>query len=89
LNIKIIFFPPVFPEDEEKSRRAKLLHALLAGSILLLAVGIFMATPLFFIEKNINPILLAAALVFMCLAYWMMRSGRVRLAGILFIRTSK
>ncbi|MGB7538919.1 MAG: GAF domain-containing protein [Anaerolineales bacterium] len=83
-QIRLFFTPPVFPEDEEKSRQARLLHALLAGSILLLFLGISIAVPLFFVEKYINVILLAALFIVMCLAYRMMRGGRIRLAGYLF-----
>ncbi len=84
-NIRIYFTPPEFPDDEDKNRQARLLHAILAGSILVLILGIFIAIPLFFAEKIINSILLAGLLAGMCLAYALMRRGRVRLAGLLYI----
>ncbi|MBN2085804.1 MAG: GAF domain-containing protein [Anaerolineales bacterium] len=77
--------PPLFPEDEEKSRQARLLHALLVGSILLLLTGVFLAVPLVFSEKILNAVLLYALLAAACISYRMMRSGRVRLAVVLYI----
>jgi PAS domain S-box-containing protein len=83
-QVRLFLTPPEYPEDEEKTRQARLLHALLAGSILLLVAGIFVAVPLWFAEKRINTFLLGAALAVVCLAYGIMRGGRVRLAGVLF-----
>ncbi len=83
-QVKMFLTPPEYPEDEEKTRQARLLHALLAGSILLLLAGLFIAVPLWFAEKRINTFLLGAALAVVCLAYGIMRGGRVRLAGVLF-----
>jgi PAS domain S-box-containing protein len=84
-GIKLFFTPPAYPEDEEKTRRARLLHALLVGSILLMAVAILIAVPLFFVEKILNTILLSLVFGVMCLAYGLMRTGRLWLASILFI----
>jgi signal transduction histidine kinase len=84
-NIRLFFIPPVFPEDEEKTRQARLLHAMLVGAMLLLSFGGAVAVAFLFVEKNLNSILLAIVFGIMCLSYWLMRTGRVRPASLLFL----
>jgi PAS domain S-box-containing protein len=84
-TVRLFFTPPVFPEDEEKTRQARLLHALLVGALLLLSFGGAAVVAFFYVEKFLNSILIAIVFAVMCLAYWMMRAGRVRPASYLFL----
>jgi PAS domain S-box-containing protein len=84
-TVKTFFTPPVFPQDEEKTRQARLLHALLTGTLLLLSLGGAIVVRFLYAEKLLNSILIAIVFVIMCIAYGLMRAGRVRLASFLFV----
>jgi PAS domain S-box-containing protein len=81
-RIKGSISPPCF-EDEDKTRTAALLNAILLG-VLALSVMFAVVTPLAY--PNPSPMILlacAVVLVLLCLLY-LLRRGRVRLASILF-----
>jgi PAS domain S-box-containing protein len=84
-NSRLFFTPPVFPEDAEKSRQARLLHPLLVGLIFLMAIGGFIAVPFIYSEKNFNAFLIAASFGIACLSFALLRIGRVRAAAILLL----
>jgi PAS domain S-box-containing protein len=77
--------PPVFANDEEKTRQAMLLNTLLVSVLLFLAFVGCIAVPLFFAEKLFNSVAVLVLFVIMGVAFRMMRGGRVRDASILFI----
>jgi two-component system, sporulation sensor kinase E len=85
VRLKARLGPPVFPNDEEKNRQARLLHILLAGTILLSLCGALIIVPLFYVEKAANWAILAAILGIACAAFALMRSGRVRAASVLIL----
>ncbi|MBN1440409.1 MAG: GAF domain-containing protein [Anaerolineales bacterium] len=83
--IKQFFTPPVFPEDEDKTRQARFLHTLLAGTLLVTAAGGAVAVPFIYAEKTINSLLILSGFGIVCLSYWWMRLGRVRAASALLL----
>jgi signal transduction histidine kinase len=83
--IKNFFTPPVFPEDEEKTRQARLLHGLLVGALLLLSFGGAAVIAFLFAEKILNSILIAIVFGILSASYWLMRTGRVQAASLLFL----
>jgi len=73
-----IFAPPVFPEDEEKTRSASLLNVIVLVSLAAL-VFVF-----FFLPAERLPYAALAVLIFLSVWY-MMRAGRIRLASIMMV----
>jgi PAS domain S-box-containing protein len=84
-NIGLVFTPPVYPEDEEKTRQTRLLYPLLVGLIFLMALGGFIAVPFIYAEKNINTFLIAASFGIACLSFGLLRLNQVRAAAILLL----
>ena len=84
-RIRAFFTPPVFPDDEEKTRQARLLHTLLLSGMLLLILLSCIAVPFVFAEKTYNSIAIVVVFVIMGAAYWLVRNGRVRFASNLFL----
>ena len=79
------FRAPVFPEDEEKTRRAHALNALQWNIFLAILVlgsaGVF----LFFAEKVVSSIILGAGLAFTIAGMILNRRGRVTASGIVIL----
>lgn len=79
-TLKKYLSPPVFPEDEDKTRAAFMLNVLLLGALAATALLGF-AVVFIFVEKVFNTVfILFMALVFI-VCYRMMRRGRVLLAS--------
>ncbi|MBN2391396.1 MAG: GAF domain-containing protein [Anaerolineae bacterium] len=82
-NIKRLLSPPVFAGDEEKTRVAALLNA-----ILWIFVGICMAAGLFFLflpNPELSVPLVGVFLLVNAGLLWMMRRGYVSVASLLFL----
>lgn len=79
------FSAPVFPEDEEKTRRARALNALhihMSSALLILGgVGVLF----FFKEKEITSMILIAALLITIFGVSLNRRGMVQTAGTLML----
>ena len=83
-RIKGIFAPPVFPEDEDKTRLARVLNSLLFYTIVYLVLYGIIVIPFFLTEKLFYEVLILTLLVIMGVATLVMRRGRLNLAGTLF-----
>lgn len=84
-RIRQFFAPPVFPDDEDKTRTAKVLNTLLVINLSFLTFIVGIAVPFFYANKLHN--LLTALLIILAtlLARWLMRRGRIRLASTIHI----
>ena len=81
-NIRKKIAPPIFPEDEEKTRSASLLNAILLIVILMVTLFSILAYSL---TPTLDRILIELILILVAVVvYFLMRLGRVRLASILF-----
>jgi len=84
-RLRIIFSPPVFLRDEEKTRQAAVLNTLLISTLVFLFLDILIATPFIFAEKFFNALAALFMLAVVGLCFWLMRIGRVRPASVLFV----
>ena len=83
-SVRQFLAPPVFPDDEDKTRAAQVLNTLLLGTMgVLVLAGI--ATPLIFVEKLYNLILGSMFFLVMAVTHWVTQCGRVRLASAMFV----
>ena len=81
-RVRKVLSPPVFPEDEEKTRAASFLNIILL--IVLLIVVVF-ASLTFFLTHNLNRILIEIFLILVSLGVLvLMRRGYIRLASAIF-----
>jgi PAS domain S-box-containing protein len=84
---KIVDFlkAPVFPDDEEKTRRARALNALhlnMGGAMLVLgALGVLF----FFVERIVTSMILGVGILITVVGILLNRRGQVRASGILMI----
>jgi len=76
--------PPVFPDDEDKTRAASLLNILLSGLMLVLGAAT-LAVPVLFVQKLYSLVFVLAFLSVMVAARFLMRRGHVRLASAVFV----
>lgn len=83
-DLRTFLAPPIFPEDEDKTRKARVLHTLLVSGMLFLVFVALIAIPFLFTERLYSSISTMALLIFMGLAYWLMHRGRVQLASAMF-----
>jgi|GEM_PF-2331329 len=85
-GLRRLFTPPVFPEDEEKTRVARLLHIILWTSLLVVG-GMTLATP--FVEPepllSLSFALLGGFAVVIAGTLVLVRRGRIFLASIVFL----
>ena len=84
-RIKAFFAPPEFPDDEDKTRLSRKLNTLFLIAILFVAFYGGIAVPLLFVEKFLNTIVVLALLIFLGIAYWLMRLGKLRASTILLV----
>jgi PAS domain S-box-containing protein len=82
--IKQFLTPPVFPDDEDKTRTASILNTLVVGTMAALALA-GLAAPLIFVEKLYNFVFILVFFLMVAVDWWLMRRGRVRLASGLFV----
>jgi two-component system cell cycle sensor histidine kinase/response regulator CckA len=81
------FAPPFFPDDEDKTRAARVLNTLLLTMMLFLVAMGGILVPFVFAEKLYNGLFILAAFLMFALAYWLMQRGRVRLASVVHVCT--
>jgi PAS domain S-box-containing protein len=84
-RIKEFFAPPVFPDDEDKTRAARVLNAILLVIMLLLIFVGGIAVPFVFVEKLYNGLFILAFFLTLAAARWLMQRGRVRLANAISV----
>ncbi len=81
------FKPPIFPGDEDKTRRARVLNALhlnMGGALMTLGL---IGAVFFFEEKKISLIILLCSLLVTAFSMMMNRRGMVTTSGILLLST--
>ena len=79
------FKPPVFPDDEEKTRRAHALHALYLNlGVAMLVLG-GAGLLFFFAEKRVTSIILTVGILVMVIGMILNRQGRVKPGGIFLL----
>jgi signal transduction histidine kinase len=86
-RIRNLSAPPVFEDDQDKTRTAAVLNAILLAMLLYAVLVGAIAVPLVFVEKLYSELFVLAALVLFATAYWLMRRGRVRFASTMFVCT--
>jgi signal transduction histidine kinase len=86
-RLQIFFAPPVFPEDEERTRQAAVLNTLLISTLAFLILDVLIATPFIFAEKFFNTLSALLLLAVLGLCFWLMRAGRIKLASVIFVST--
>jgi PAS domain S-box-containing protein len=79
--------PPVFEGDEDKTRTARVLNALLVIMMLFLISLGGIAVPFVFVEKPSNLVIVLALFLALAIARWQMQRGRVRFASALLVST--
>jgi len=84
-RVRAFFAPPVFTQDEEKTRQAVVLNTLLLSTLAFVLLDIFIATPFIFAEKFFNALAALLMLAIVGLCFWLMRTGKVQLASVLFV----
>ena len=77
--------PPVFEDDEDKTRAARVLNTLLVTVMLFLLFLIGIVIPFVFVEKLYSLVLALVVFLALVVARWQMRHGRVRLASTLLV----
>jgi len=82
-RLKIYLKPPVFNDDESKTRRSNILNIILLSALLLLPLGFVGA----FLGKGLHPILIVLTVWFVATLFfrWLLRRGRVLLASVGFL----
>ncbi len=84
-HIKAFFAPPIFLDDEDKTRMAGVLNTLLLASMLFLTFTGSVLVPFVFAVKLYNGLLILALFLTSAIAYGLMQRGRVQLASRTFI----
>ncbi len=84
-HIKEFFAPPVFLDDADKTRIARVLNTLLLAIMLFLVFAGGILVPFVFIVKLSNGLFLLALFLVSAVAYWLMQRGRVRLASAMLV----
>jgi len=76
--------PPVFPEDKEKSRQARVLHALGLNLIGVLTFSLLVGAPLIFVEKTISSAAICLSILISIITLLIARRGKVKTASMLY-----
>ncbi|MBA4392709.1 MAG: hypothetical protein C0407_04060, partial [Desulfobacca sp.] len=79
------FNPPVFPDDEEKTRIATVLNYLLSSMIILVLFGGLIGVPFFIIKKVFGSITIAACALVILVSRTLMHKGQVRESGLFLV----
>ncbi len=82
--VKQFYTPPVFPDDEDKTRTARVLYALFA-SMMGILVLLTLANIFFFVAKTIVGILLFVLLLVILVSRALAQSGKIRVASQVFV----
>jgi PAS domain S-box-containing protein len=86
-RIKSFLAPPVFPDDQDKTRTARVLNTLLLAMMLFLIFAGAIVVPFVFVEKLYNGLVTLAFFLAVAAARWLMQRGRVRLASLMVVAT--
>ncbi|MBN1659057.1 MAG: GAF domain-containing protein [Anaerolineae bacterium] len=81
---KKLFAPPGFPDDENKTRTARVLNTLVWSSIIVLVMAAIVSSTLF-AEKRLSLLFVTALLVPTVVSHLLLRFGRVRSASLVFV----
>jgi|GEM_PF-2328552 len=83
-RLKTWLSPPVFPDDEDKDQKARILHTL---QVSMLAALSFAFLGVFFIFENkiLSLVLVIVMLVFVLASYWLALRGHILAASRLFV----
>ncbi|HND94076.1 MAG TPA: diguanylate cyclase [Anaerolineales bacterium] len=76
--------PPVFPDDEDKTRKAKILHTLQVSMLVTLLLAVF-GVFVIFVNKTLTLALIIVMLAFVLASYWLALRGHVLEASLLFV----
>jgi len=82
--IKQFFCPPVFPDDEAKTRLARILYTLVTSLLVVISLGLI-ATLLIFVEKGITTSILLISLGILLTINILVKRGHLWLGSILYI----
>lgn len=82
--VQHFFTPPVFPDDEDKTRTAGVLYVLLANMLVVLALAMI-AVIFVFVYKTRTSVLILTLFCFLLISYALARCDRVREASALFV----
>ncbi|HNE03552.1 MAG TPA: PAS domain S-box protein [Anaerolineales bacterium] len=83
-TIKQFFTPPVFPDEDDKTRNAQILYALFASMMGILAL-LMLANIFVFVAKAIVSILLFILFIWILVARALAQSGKILLASRIFV----
>jgi GAF domain-containing protein len=85
-QVRTILSPPIFPEDEEKTRKAKYANAI-AFAVLLLAIAYELFARIFLNYRGLSVLdLMVIVVIAVCtIGLALLRQGRVRLVSVLLV----
>src|SRR6266498_2211161 len=81
------FTPPVFPEDEEKTRVARFINAIVLSNIPILVLFIIVRIATGAEPFGIDNIILMVIIIILAIVWFLMKAGQIRFAGYLHITT--
>ncbi|HPG41696.1 MAG TPA: PAS domain S-box protein [bacterium] len=83
-KIKQLFSPPIFPDDEDKTRTARVLYALLLNMLIILVLALF-ATLFVFVKKTGSGILVLMLFCLILICFILARRGHIKRAGFIYV----
>ncbi len=84
-HLRGLLAPPVFPDDEDKTRQARVLYFLLVSVMAMVFLLAAVAIPLLYTSKLEDYLLILPLAVFLAVAYELMRRGHVKTASTIYI----
>jgi two-component system cell cycle sensor histidine kinase/response regulator CckA len=86
-RIRQFFSPPVFPDDEDKNRTARMLNTILVTTMTFLVFLGSVAVPFIFASKLYNLLIILVLILVTGISRWLMWRGHVRFASTVFVST--
>ncbi len=86
-TVRRFFNPPVFKDDEEKTRTAKVLNHVLSSAMVLLLLPALIGVPLIYSRKIGTAIVVFALFSLILVSKYLMHRGHVRQAGLFLVCT--
>ncbi|MEW5871286.1 MAG: HD-GYP domain-containing protein [Chloroflexota bacterium] len=83
-RIHSLMAPPVFPEDEDATRSARVLNLLLLTFIFILGL-VFLANFFLYVQKSLSLVFILLFFLVLVSAYLLLRFERVRQASLVFV----
>ncbi|MBK7450756.1 MAG: hypothetical protein IPJ47_15610 [Anaerolineales bacterium] len=83
-RIKTWLSAPVFPNDEDQTKKAKILHLLQVSMLITLLLAVF-GVFVIFVNKTLTLALIIAMLAFVLASYWLALRGHILAASLLFV----